>query len=104
MSHNIYFEQTAIPPDAPVLGIWVRVPRILFASDEGLYDDLSISETKLVYVELTAEEWTRVYGNQGAIDALGQALGPEIAAALGGYVKGWHPSPQDDSPAGNREA
>ncbi len=97
MSHNIYFEKHTIPFDARVLAISVRVPRILFASDEGIYDDLTISETKLVYVALTDEEWNRVYGNQAAIDALGQQLGPEIAGALGGYVKGWRPSAQSGS-------
>jgi hypothetical protein len=46
---------------------------------------------KLVFVELSDEERNRVSGNRAAIDALGQSLGPEVAAALGGYVKGWHP-------------
>ncbi len=97
MSHNIYFEQSAVPVNAKVLGIWVRVPRILFASDEGIYDDLTLSEMKVVFVELTTEEWNRVYGDQKAIDALGQSLGPEIAAALGGYVQGWQPAPESDA-------
>ncbi len=97
MSHNIYFEQSAVPVNAKVLGIWVRVPRILFASDEGIYDDLTLSEMKLVFVELTEAEWDHIYGNQAAIDALGQSLGPEIAAALGGYVKGWQPAPESKS-------
>ncbi len=100
MSHNIYFEQSAVPVSAKVLGLWVRVPRILFASDEGIYDDLTLSEMKAVFVELTDEEWDRVYGDQTAIDALGQSLGPEIATALGGYVKGWQPAPESHS-AGN---
>ncbi len=94
MDHNIYFEQSGVPINAKVLGIWVRVPRILFAGDEGIYEDLTLSEMKLVFVELTDDEWNRVYGNQTAIDALGQSLGPEIAKALGGYVKGWHPAPE----------
>ncbi len=97
MNHNLYLEQSAVPVDAKVLGIWVRVPRFLFASDEGIYDDLTLSEMKVVFVELTTEEWNRVYGDQKAIDALGQSLGPEIAAALGGYVKGWQPAPESDS-------
>ncbi len=97
MSHNLYLEPSAVPAGARVLGIWVRIPRILFASDEGIHDDLTLSETKLVYVELTDEEWNRVYGNQAAIDALGHQLGPEIATALGGHVKAWHPAPQGNA-------
>ncbi len=90
MSHQVYLNPHDIPAGAKVLGIAVRVPRILFASDEEIYEDLTLCELKMVYVELTDEEWNRVYGNQAAIDALGQALGTEIAAVLGGYVKGWH--------------
>ncbi len=89
MKHNIYFDTSAIPADAKVLGIRVRVPRILFATDEGVHDDLTISDTQMVYAELSAEEWNRVQGNQAATDALAQELGPEVATALGGYVKRW---------------
>ena len=97
MSHNLYLDKSTIPTNARVLGIWVRIPRILFASDEGIHDDLTIGETKLIYVELTDQEWHRVYGNQAAIDALGQQLGPEIATALGGYVKAWHSAPEGNT-------
>ncbi len=90
MSRKIYTDPNSIPTHAKVLGIRVRVPRIMFAVPEGVQADLTLSETRVVFVELTDEEWNRVQGNQAAINALGQALGPEIAAALGGYVKAWH--------------
>ncbi len=91
MSHHIYQDPAEIPGEVKVLGIWVRIPRFLFATDAGVQEDLTISEMQLVYVELSEAEWNTLYGNQAAINALGQALGPEIAAALGGYVKGWDP-------------
>ncbi len=93
MSHPIFLDPNAIPTDAKVLGIHVRVPRFLFATDEGIQEDLTISEMRLVYVEISDAEWNAVYGNQAAINALGIALGPEIAAALGGYVKRWDSGP-----------
>ncbi len=93
MSHTIYRDRADVPANAKVLGIWVRVPRFLFATDDGMQDDLTISEMQMVYVEISEEEWQRVYGDQAAINALGIALGPEVAAALGGYVKRWDSGP-----------
>lgn len=90
MSRKIYTDPNTIPSHAKVLGIRVRVPRMLFATDEGVHEDLTLTEARVVFVELTDEEWNRVQGDQVAINALGQSLGPEIAAALGGYVKAWH--------------
>jgi len=90
MSRKIYTDSNTIPSHSKVLGIRVRVPRMLFATDEGMHEDLTLTQTRVVFVELTDEEWNRVQGNQAAINALGQSLGPEIAAALGGYVKAWH--------------
>ncbi len=89
MKHNIFFDKSSVPPDAKILGLWVRVPRIVFATDDELLDEYTLSELKPVYVQLSDEEWNAARGNQVAIDALGQALGPEVAEALGGYVKGW---------------
>ncbi len=93
MSHTVYRDRADVPANAKVLGIWVRVPRFLFATDDGVQDDLTISEMQMVYVEISEEEWQRVYGDQGAINALGIALGPEVAAALGGHVKRWDSGP-----------
>ena len=90
MSRNIYRERDQVPPDVKVLGICVRVPRVLFATDEGIQGDLTLHETMMVYVEITAEEFERVRNDQAAINDLGQQLGPEIASALGGHVKRWH--------------
>ena len=90
MSRKIYTDPNLIPSASKVLGIRVRMPRVMFATDEGVQEDLTLSETRVVFVELTSEEWNRVQGDQVAINALGQALGPEIAQALGGYVKAWH--------------
>ncbi len=90
MSRKIYTDPNTIPPNAKVLGIRVRMPRILFATPNGVNEDLTLSETRVVFVELTDDEWNRVQGNQAAVNALGQSLGPEIAQALGGYVKAWH--------------
>ena len=78
MSRKIYTDPNQIPAASKVLGIRVRMPRVMFATDEGVQEDL------------TPEEWNRVQGDQAAINALGQSLGPEIAEALGGYVKAWH--------------
>lgn len=90
MSRKIYTDPNQVPANVKVLGIRVRVPRILFATDEGVLDDLTIHDTQVVYVEITAAEYERLRGDQSAINAFGQMLGPEIAQALGGFVKAWH--------------
>ncbi len=90
MSRKIYTDSTTLPASGKVLGIRVRVPRILFATEEGILDDMTIAETRTVYVEVTDDEWERVKDDQAAINALAQSLGPEIANALGGFVKQWH--------------
>ncbi len=90
MARQIYRNPTEVPQGVKVLGLAVQVPRFLFATDKGVHDELTINETIMVYAEITQEEFERVKGDQVAINALGQELGPEIANALGGYVKGWH--------------
>lgn len=89
MPHKIHFHRKTIPPGARILSVRVRVPQILFATEQGVLDDLTITETQLVYVELCEAEWQTAQTGQAAVDALGQALGDEIATVLGGYVKGW---------------
>lgn len=73
-----------------MLGICVRLPQILFATDEGVIEDMTMYQTQIVYVEISDEEYKRLRHNQAAINAFGESLGPEIAQALGGYVKRWH--------------
>ena len=90
MSRKIYTDPESIPPNARVLGVRVRIPRVLFATDEGVIDQLTIHDKRIVYVEITEEEYERLRGNQAAINAFGESLGPEIAQALGGFVKQWH--------------
>ncbi len=90
MSRKIYTAPESIPPNARVLGIRVRIPRILFATDDGVLDQLTLHDTHIVYVEISDEEYERLRGNQAAINAFGESLGPEIAQALGGFVKQWH--------------
>ncbi len=90
MARQIFRDPTEVPPGVKVLGMAVQVPRFLFATDEGVHDELTINETIMVYAEITQEEWEQARGDQAAINELGQQLGPEIAASLGGYVKGWH--------------
>ena len=87
---KIYTDPNQVPANAKVLGIRVRVPRIMFAIDEGVLDDMTIHDTRIVYVEITEAEYQRLRGNQNAINAFGETLGPEIAQALGGFVKKWH--------------
>lgn len=90
MSRKIYTDPNQVPPNAKVLGVRVRVPRVMFATDEGVLDEMTIHDTQLVYVEITNAEYQRLCGNQAAINAFGKSLGPEIAHALGGFVKAWH--------------
>lgn len=90
MSRKIYTDQNQAPTNVKVLGIRVRIPRIMFATDEGVLDDMTIHDTQLVYVEITDEEFERLRGNQAAINTFGESLGPEIAQTLGGFVKAWH--------------
>lgn len=90
MSRKIHTDPKTIPPNTRVLGVRVRIPRILFATDEGVLDEMTLHDTRIVYVEISLEEYERLRGNQAAINAFGEALGPEIARALGGYVKAWH--------------
>ena len=89
MNRRIY-RDGEVPHGVKVLGVRVQIPRVLFATSEGVQDDLALHETTMVYAEITEEEWARACNDQAAINALGQQIGPEIAAALGGYVKGWH--------------
>jgi hypothetical protein len=90
MNRRVYRDLSGVPRGVKVLGVRVQVPRVLFATDEGVQDDLTLHETTMVYVEITEEEWEHVRNDQAAINALGQSLGPEIADFLGGYVKAWN--------------
>lgn len=90
MSRKIHTDPKQIPANVKVLGVRVRFPRVLFATDEGLLENLTIHDTRIVYVEISDEEYERLRGNQAAINAFGQVLGPEIARVLGGFVKEWH--------------
>lgn len=90
MSRKIHTDPNQVPTNVKVLGIRVRVPRILFATNEGVMDDMTIHDTQIVYVEISDEEYERLRKDQTAINAFGESLGPEIAQALGGYVKRWH--------------
>lgn len=87
---KIHTDPNQVPTNVKVLGVRVRVPRILFATYEGTLHDLTLHDTQVVYVEISDEEYERLRKDQNAVNAFVESLGPEIAQALGGYVKGWH--------------
>src|SRR5581483_212238 len=86
---RIYLDIAEIPAGVKVLGQRVRVPAILFADPEGIHDEYTLFETVTAYAELTPAEWERASTSHAATDALAREIAPEIAAALGGYVKRW---------------
>lgn len=90
MPRKIHTDPKQVPANVKVLGIRVRIPRILFATDEGVMDDMTIHDTQVVYVEISDAEYERLRKDQTAINAFGESLGPEISQALGGFVKRWH--------------
>lgn len=85
----IYLDGGDVPEGAHVLGQRVRVPTLLFADADGIHDEYTLYETVTAYAVLTDEEYERGRVSQAATDALAREIAPEIAAALGGYVRRW---------------
>lgn len=86
---RIFLDAGDIPACAHVLGQRVRVPTLLFADNEGIHDEYTLYETVTAYAVLTDEEYEQARVSQAATDELAHHIAPEIAAALGGYVKRW---------------
>ncbi len=86
---TIYLDGGDVPEGAHVLGQRVRVPTLLFADPEGIHDEYTQYETITCYAELTDQEYEQARVSQAATDELAHRIAPEIAAALGGYVKRW---------------
>jgi hypothetical protein len=86
---KVWLDGGEIPAGVNVLGQHVRVPTLLFASPEGIHNEFTQFETVTAYAELTPEELARGQVSQEATDALAHEIAPEIAEALGGYVKRW---------------
>lgn len=88
-NRRVWLETDAVPAGVRVLGMRVRVPALLFADPEGIADEYTWWDTVTAFAELTPEEFESGRASQQATDALAEALAPDIAAALGGYVKHW---------------
>jgi len=84
---TIYLDGGDVPEGVHVLGQRVRVPVLLFADNDGIHDEYTLHETVTAYAKLTPEEYECAKVSQAATDELARTIAPEIAAALGGYVK-----------------
>lgn len=86
---TIYLDGGDVPEGVHVLGQRVRVTTLLFADNKGIHDEYTLYETVTAYAVLTDDEYERGRVSQDATDALAHEIAPEIATALGGFVKRW---------------
>ena len=84
---KVYLDGFDVPAGTHVLAQRVRVPTLLFADPDGIHDEYTQYETVTAYAVLTDEEYEQARVSQAETDELAHQIAPEIAAALGGYVK-----------------
>jgi hypothetical protein len=78
-----------------MLAIRVKDPVIQLEWSEGPASEAAIYPYRVVYVELTEEEFMAIRGDRDKIDALGREFGPLVQRALGAA---WHRWIEEEKP------
>lgn len=95
MARKVYLNPRDIPKGVKVLGIRVKDPLIQFEWPGGPDSEATLYSFRLVYVELTDEEFLTLRGDQARIDDLGRQVGPLVQHTLGAS---WHRWIEEDRP------
>ena len=84
---RMWRERKEIPGGVKVLGVNVALPRVSVTTNSN---EAKLMDTKMVFVELTDNEWNEVRADVNRANRRAMTLGVWIALQLGGYVKAWH--------------
>ena len=79
---EVYLDRTEVPKGIKVMVIRVKDPLILLVSSEEPDSDTAVYRHRVVYVELTDQEFAQAQGNQSEIDALARQLAPLVQRKL----------------------
>lgn len=79
-----------LDPAKHYLAVQVEVPRIAFYDEEHGDQPELLKESVLVAVEIPCDEFAKCEASVEYRNEKVKEFGPEIAAAFGGWVKGWH--------------
>lgn len=87
---QIFFERDHLPEGMKALVIRVKVPRLYLIADTHAHEQTTIFDDRMVYVEISPDEWLRTKDDPAAADALSRECGPLIQQALGAAWHRWH--------------